>query len=78
MVNVGSSVLASVKVPMTIVTYPNQSYKRGAKKRNTEITEQDLKKSTLSIAGINVSVRQSSKDVPKNTAENLNSSESYK
>jgi hypothetical protein len=30
------------------------------------------------MAGINISVRQSSKDIPKNTGENLNSSESYK
>ena len=59
MVNVGSSVLASVKVPMTmnIVTYPNQNLKRIAKKRNTEMSEHDLKKSTISMAGINVSVR---------------------
>ena len=76
MANVGSSVVASVKVPMTIVTYPN--YKRSAKKRNTETTEGDLKKSTLSVAGIDISVRQSSKGLPKNTAENLNSSESFK
>lgn len=78
MVNVGSSVLASVKMPMTIVTYPNQNYKRGGKKRNTESTEQDLKKSTLSIAGANESARRSVKDGHKYTAENIHSSESFK
>ena len=31
--------------------------KRIAKKRNTEMSEHDLKKSTISMAGINVSVR---------------------
>jgi hypothetical protein len=55
MANVGSSVIASVKVPMTLVTYQNN--KRSAKKRNTDTTEGDLKKSTLSVAGIDISVR---------------------
>ena len=63
---------------MAIVTYPNQNKKRGGKKRITESTEQDLKKSTLSIAGINESARRSAKEVHKYTAENMHSSESYK
>lgn len=74
---VGSSMMASVKVPMTIVTYPNQ-YRRGNKKRNTDSTDQDIKKSTISVAGINISVRESIKDIAKHTAENINSSESFK
>ena len=74
MVNVGSSVVASVKMPMALVTYPNQHKARG-KKRHTDTAEQDLKKSTISV---HESARRSAMDGHKHTVEIMPSSESFK